>query len=142
MIGRRDLLAWAIGLLSVRMDGPHGLAAARIVEIDQQVRTRFHYRQPATHPLWAFEDQVIADQPWEGNCVNLAMTTLGLIRRAGSPPGTLQALLVRDAQYGGQHAVGVATDDLGRKWVVGDTFRPAYPLSVMRHKLIHEFPYA
>jgi hypothetical protein len=141
MMDRRDLLAWALGLVAVRPDGPHGLPASRIVAIDHQVRVGFHYQQPVAQPIKDYAAAVIANQPWRGNCVNLAMTTLAMIKRAGSPPGTLSALLVLDAQYGGQHAVGLASDDLGRKWVVGDTFGQAYPYSAMRHRLLKAYRY-
>jgi hypothetical protein len=49
--------------------------------------------------------------------------------------------LVLDAQHGGLHAVGLADDDLGRRWIVGDTFAPAYPYAAMRHKLVRQYRY-
>jgi hypothetical protein len=142
MMDRRDLLAWALGLAAVRPNSPHGLPASRLVAIDRQVRAQFHYQQPTPHQSWDDAAAVIANQPWRGNCVTLAMTTLAMIKRAGSPSGTLYALLVLDAQYGGQHAVGLASDDLGRQWVVGDTFAQAYPYSAMRHRLLKEYRYS
>jgi hypothetical protein len=84
---------------------------------------------------------VEAHQSWRGNCVNLAWTTLGLLQRSGSPRDALYVLLVLDAQHGGLHAVGLADDDLGRGWVVGDTFSPAYPYAAMHHKLVRQYRY-
>jgi hypothetical protein len=142
MMDRRDLLAWALGLAAVRPNSPHGIAASKIVAIDHQVRARFHYQQPVEHQAWDDAAAVIAGQPWRGNCVTLTMTALAMIKRAGSPPGTLSCLLVLDAKFGGQHAVGVAIDDLGRQWVVGDTFAQAYPRSTMRHRVLKEYRYS
>jgi hypothetical protein len=138
---RRDLLAWAIGLVSIHPNGPHGLPAQRIVAIDREVRARFEYEQPVAHPAWDFSPAVEAHQPWRGNCVNLAWTTLSMLERSGSPRDTLYVLLVLDAQHAGLHAVGLADDDLGRQWIVGDTFSPAYPYAAMRHKLVRQYRY-
>lgn len=143
MIGRRELLAWLMSALGDRWDAapgePRGLPAPRIIALDRAARAQFHYQQPVAHQDWEHYGAVEAHQPWTGNCVTLAMTTLSLLQRAGSPPGTLFVLLVLDAQHHGQHAVGLARDDYGRSWVVGDTFSQAYPYVLMRHTLEREY---
>jgi hypothetical protein len=153
---RRDLLTWALALLPApaspvspsalpplptppRRPGP--LPAARIRALDQQARAGFQYQHPTPNPSRDCSDQVLARRPWRGNCMTLAITSLGLARRAGAPPGTLYFLLVQDWLHHGEHAVGMATDDQGRRWVIGDTFGRAYPYPDMRHKVIRLYRY-
>jgi hypothetical protein len=146
VIDRRDLLAWVMSLLGDRWGAapgePRGLPAQRIVMLDRAARAQFHYQQPVPNQAAEHYAAVEAHRPWTGNCVTLAMTTLSLLQRAGSPPGTLFVLLVLDAQHHGQHAVGLARDDYGRRWVVGDTFGQAYPYAFMRHKLEREYRFS
>jgi hypothetical protein len=146
LIDRRDLLAWMMSLVGDRWDAapgePRGLPATRLLQLDRDARAQFRYQHPVVHQSWEYYAAVEAHRPWTGNCVTLAMTTLALLQRAGSPPGTLFVLLVLDAQHHGQHAVGLARDDYGRYWVVGDTFSQAYPFALMRHRLIREYRFS
>ncbi len=153
MLDRRDVLTWTLGWLTAQglsyAPSPaasarpvQGLPVSRIFQLDREARARFRYQQPSQYPVRDFSADAAAGRPWSGNCANLAVTSVALMKRAGAPAGTLYLALVLDFEHHGQHAVGVVQDETGERWVVGDTFASAYPFQAMRHRMMRLFRYA
>lgn len=88
--------------------------------------------------LWrSFADDARAGKPWRGDCADLASTVLDLLARAGTPTSNLYRLEVDSSACGHvDHMIGATWDDAGLAWIVGDTFRPAYPAEQCPHRVI------
>jgi hypothetical protein len=138
MPDRRDVLTWTLGWLTAQglpvaspsagrpagapppaLGNPsaRGLPVARIFQLDREARAQFRYQQPAQYPVRDFSADVAAGRPWSGNCTNLAVTAVALMKRGGAPQGSLYLALVLDFEHHGQHAVGVVQDETGGRWV-------------------------
>ena len=117
------------------------LNSQEIRRIDSMARKNFTY-VAEEEDLWrSFADKVIQSKKWQGDCDDLASTTIDLLHRAGAPKNSLTRAIV--GTYGSKtpdHMIAFAEDDKGRQWVVGDTFGPAYPRKDMTHRLIKISP--
>jgi predicted transglutaminase-like cysteine proteinase len=111
--------------------------AKDIRKIDTQVRKKFTYKLDDGDHWRSFAAAVKAGTPWQGDCDDLATTTIQLLYEAGAHPKTLCRACVsskRDKRI--DHMIAFAKDDAGQIWVVGDTFGPAYPIENMNHRPI------
>lgn len=101
----------------------------RIQDIDATARANFTYlADPQGADTWrSYADQARAAVPWEGDCDDLVSTVLDLLGRAGLPLEQRFRLVVRPSGSPDQHMIGMAVDDGGQFWIVGDTEGPIYP---------------
>ncbi len=107
---------------------------------DARARRRFTYQpDPPAKDRWrSFAAMVLAGKSWKGDCDDLTSTVLDLMARAGMPHDRLMRALVISPQSTGQidHMVGIAIDEAGVEWVVGDTFESAHPRSSSKHRFV------
>lgn len=115
----------------------------QIIEInkwDALARAGFTYQAdgaatPEANRWRSYADDAIAGRPWAGNCDALGSTVLDLCTRAGIPLQDAYRLCVYASSDGSGHFVGCCSDQIGKMWIVGDTFRDApYPVVEMHHK--------
>ncbi len=115
--------------------------ADQIKQIDAQARHRFTYLADAVDEWRSHADDVKANRQWEGDCDDLASTTLDLLSQNGMSPENMYRVMV--SSTGGtiiDHMIGYARDDPGVLWVVGDTFGASYKVSDMSHVEIQYSP--
>ena len=103
---------------------------------DARAREKFTYREDQGVDTWrSHAAEVLAGTPWSGDCDDLTATVNDLLSRAGCPLDQLYRLLVSTTRTETvDHTVACAVDDHGGFWVLGDTFRPAYPAAGMPHR--------
>lgn len=103
-----------------------------VATVDEAAREGFTYvADPGNSDTWrSHADQVLAGQPWSGDCDDLASTAADLLIRMGVPRDRVWLVLVDTRGKTGtfDHMVAATVDDAGQYWVVGDTARSAYPL--------------
>jgi hypothetical protein len=104
--------------------------------IDARARHGFGYRADGSTDNWrSHADAVLKDQPWSGDCDDLASTVLDLLGRQGVAADDRYRLLVSSAgAKTPDHMVACVCAANGAFLIVGDTFRPAYPATSMRHR--------
>jgi hypothetical protein len=109
--------------------------ADTIRRLDAEARQRFTYRPDAVDNWRSHGDEVLRGEDWQGDCDDLASTVLDLLGRNGMALGDRYRLLVStlgESQV--DHMVACAVDADGHFWIVGDTFAPAYPAALMKHR--------
>lgn len=108
---------------------------AEIKHWDDAARKNFAYLADGPKDLWrSHADDVLANKSWQDDCDGLAMTVLDLCVRAGLPMEDAFRLAVYASSDGSGHMAGGIYDDELSIWVVGDTFKAAYPAAWMLHK--------
>jgi len=114
------------------------MQSSLITSTDAKVRQKFTYKNDEVDRWRSFSEEVNKGSRWEGDCDDLAMTTIDLLSKAGADPKHLGRGLV--SSEGGKridHMIAFAKDDKGQLWVVGDTFGSAYHVDAMQHKCIY-----
>lgn len=102
---------------------------------DSVARRRFTYREDGKIDEWrSHADEALAGEPYADDCDGLASTAIDLCCRAGLPEADAYRLAVFASSDGSGHMVACATDDDGRMWIIGDTFRSAYRAEQIQHK--------
>lgn len=109
--------------------------AADIASWDAKARVQFTYVSDGAVDTWrSWADKVLANEPWTGDCDDLAHTVLDLTIRAGASMGYCYRLFVMAEDGSGGHMVGAEQDDALAWWVVGDTYSNSpYPAAQMEH---------
>lgn len=117
--------------------------AAQIRDVDLRARAKFSYlADPPGYDNWrSHAADVEAGRAWQGDCDDLASTTLDLLGRAGLPLGQLYRLCVTSPQATNgpgvdDHQIGCVWDDAGAAWIVGDTYGEAYPAKDCPHRTV------
>lgn len=113
---------------------------------DAKARRNFIYTKEDRDTWRSFADYALAGQRWRGDCDDLTSTTAEIAIRLGARKNQLWFAVVATGQEGNKpdHLVGLAKDENGKWWVIGDTFKPIYALASMKHELleIHNLAWA
>ena len=111
--------------------------AYQIAEIDNRVRLKFTYVRDEYDMWTSYADEILRGENIKGDCDDLASTVLDIMAREGADPAKMYRAQVSTTKTGPvDHMVGMITDDLGRLWIVGDTFKSAYRANRMSHRLV------
>lgn len=103
--------------------------------IDARVRRRFTYLAETGDNWRSHAEAVLKGQAWAGDCDDLASTALDLLGQGGVVLDDRYRLVVSSTgAKKPDHMVACARADDGVFLIVGDTFKPAYPASAMRHR--------
>jgi hypothetical protein len=110
--------------------------ADAICRLDAQARAGFTYlADPVGDDRWrSHADEALAGRPWSGDCDDLASTALDLLFRAGASLSNLYRLEVDAGSGRIDHMIACTWDDAGLAWIVGDTFKAAYPAGQCPHR--------
>jgi len=114
-----------------------------IKTLDARVRKLFTYvHDKHGADLWtSYASNVKLNKPFYGDCDDLASTTLDMISQLGYPKTCMARGLVSSKKNSlVDHMIAYCMDNLGKVWVVGDTFGPAYPISRMQHQQLEYSP--
>jgi hypothetical protein len=115
------------------------LTADQIIAIDARMRAGFKYVPDGEVDSWRSHYEAAKAGAWSGDCDDLTSTVLDALHRKGHPADRMWRLLVSSKRTAVvDHMVGVVEDVEGRRWVVGDTFGPAYPASRLKHRVLFE----
>lgn len=113
------------------------LPASQIKSISQTTYVNFIYTRDVEDTWNSNLALVNGGLQWHGDCDDLTSTTIHAIHNDGQKLSKLWMLLVNSSGPGLlDHVVGLAMDEDGELWVVGDTSstRNVYPLSTMTHR--------
>lgn len=106
---------------------------------DAKARRNFIYTSEPGDKWRSFADYALANERWRGDCDDLTSTAADIAIRMGIKKHQLWFAVVATGQAGrgkADHLVGLAKDENGKWWVIGDTFGPIYPLASMQHELL------
>lgn len=110
--------------------------ALKIAQVDAEARKRFSYISDGSIDTWrSHADEVLADKRWHGDCDDLASTVLDMLARLGVPLEDRFRLMV--SATGTKivdHMVGCVRAEDGSFLIVGDTFRPSYNCTQIKHR--------
>ena len=116
---------------------------ALMKRIDRSVKDRFVYadKDPGGDQWRSFATELRDDKDYVmvDDCDTLASTVLEILAWEGVPLENLfRALVSSPAARGNMvdHMVGLAKDENGTYWVVGDTFGPPVTINRTPHKII------
>jgi hypothetical protein len=106
--------------------------------VDKSAREHFTYRPDGAINTWrSHADEVLAGGEWFGDCDDLASTVLDMLGRDGVALSDRYRLLVSTTHASKpNHMVGCVRAADGAFYIVGDTFAPFYPASVIAHRCI------
>jgi hypothetical protein len=119
-------------------DWCQSLSSRELKQTDLEARTKFYYRPDGPVDTWrSYADQVIRGVSWAGDCDDLSSTVLDLLGRRGVPLKDRYRVLVSMAKNGKvDHMIGLAIDNHGKFWVVGDTNQQIYPVRAIYYQAI------
>ena len=115
------------------------MTEATIRDMDARVRKGFTYVSDVKDTWRIHSTAVMTHQPWQGDCDDLASTTLDVMARHGQPLDKMWLVIVASqagAKISGRldHLVAVVEDNAGEFWVVGDTSGKVTPLAEMAYR--------
>lgn len=108
-----------------------------IKALDNRCRDHWTYRINDTAKWRSYGDEVLARQPWFGDCTDLVSTVFDLMGRQGVPLKVRWRLLVvaqDTSEVAPNHMVGAVLDDDGEWWIVGDTYGGTYHATSLLHR--------
>lgn len=131
---RQPETAWCSGIAGVETPM---LSKNVISLISRNTVQHFTYAAEEKDEWLVYSEEVTNNTGWSGDCDDLTSTTLHLLNDNGQPLDGLWMLLV--SVKGSDiidHVIGVAQDNNGELWVVGDTSRSrnTYPLADLQHR--------
>lgn len=108
-----------------------------IIKIDKLVRSKFTYKLDDGDHWRSFAKEVKAGKEWQGDCDDLATTTIQMLSEQGVKSTSLARACVSSTNGKKiDHMIAFCKDDKGIIWVIGDTFGSAYRLDSMKHRPI------
>lgn len=108
----------------------------KIRDADRRARRGFTYVADKVDTWRSHAAAVKANQPWRGDCDDLASTVTHLCIEAGVSMKDLWFAMVSSTKNGKvDHLIALVRVD-GKAYVIGDTFGLVYPMATMPHQLL------
>lgn len=114
------------------------LAPWDIFQISLEAKSNFVYKSDVVDNWRVHSSEVLMKQTWQGDCDDLASTTLDMLIRAGQPRRRAW-LVLADVEHKAKldHLIGMVEDADGHYWIVGDTSaQTTYPANLVKYRIV------
>jgi predicted transglutaminase-like cysteine proteinase len=114
------------------------LTAWEIMNLSLEVKENFRYLLDVNDNWRVHTSSVMTKNTWQGDCDDLAVTTLDVMIRYGLARDRAW-LVLADVQHTDvlDHLIGMVQDIDGKFWIVGDTSsQNAYPVDKLKYRVV------